>query len=155
MKKLLPLLGVIPFAIVVACSDSDDTTPDTSDAATADEPFVPNPNNCVKPGATGNDKGVGAYCDPTQTCPKSSDKNVFLICTSIDKSTPTDSFFCTAPCTLDSDCGENAFCAKQSAGAGCVPFSCGTPPDSDGGSDANDSTDASDDVSSDDAGDGG
>lgn len=148
-RSLVAVLAALPFVLVLACDDDDAAssgTSDGTDAQSADEPYVPNPKNCVKPGEKGNDKGVGAYCDPDVRCPSSTDPNVLLICTSTDKSTANDSYFCTSPCTLDKDCGQNAFCGHSPQGSGCVPFSCGMPPD------AGSASDASDDAPSDAAG---
>lgn len=128
-------------AFAIACSSSSGgggggTTDASPDRATEDEPFVANPNNCVKPGDPGNDYGVGAYCDPTKSCPTSKQQGVFLVCTSVAEGTPTDHYFCTAPCTENDECGKDAYCAKGAGGSGCVPFACGSPDEEDAGADA-------------------
>jgi hypothetical protein len=133
-------IGALGIVVFVACSSSSSTS-DPGDAAAdraPDEPYVPDPNNCVKPGYKGNDFGVGAYCEPGQGCPMSTQKGVFLICTG-GNGAASDEVFCTAPCTEDSECGEQAWCHHDPRGSGCVPAVCGGRPDDAGADVAADS----------------
>lgn len=123
----------IPFLVLVllaaACSSSGSPSGSTDDAGAPDAPrdaLVAAPDNCVPKGYVGNDFGVGAFCDETTTCPDST--KAFLVCTAYHDA-PSNAFFCTAPCTADSDCGMNAYCDHNPRGSGCVPNQCGSPSD--------------------------
>jgi hypothetical protein len=137
MRRLPELSAVIVAATIAAtvgfaCSSSS-SNGGGADAGGGDAPpdvVLAAPDNCVPKGFMGNSLGVGAFCDDTTTCPSSTK---FLICTAYHGA-PSNAFFCTTPCTVDGDCGENAFCDHHPEGSGCVPDQCGPPRD--GGGDA-------------------
>jgi hypothetical protein len=83
--------------------------------------------NCVKPGTPNNEKGVGGYCESSLEC--QSDTGGFFICSADFDTTPRYAWFCTTFCTIDSDCGSNAYCGHSDLGGGCVPYGCGTGPE--------------------------
>lgn len=111
---------------VVACASAQPTTP-VLDASVADTSKARDPNaNCVKPGTANNEMGVGGYCEPgTDQCV--SDAGI-RFCTGAFGA-PSDHWFCTRPCVMDSECGSGAYCDHDPQGNGCVPNICGTPPD--------------------------
>src|SRR4051812_2230027 len=49
--------------------------------------------NCVKPGTTGNEKGIGRYCTSSGECV--SPTGGFLVCSGDVPGTPLDAWFCT------------------------------------------------------------
>jgi hypothetical protein len=110
-------LLVLSLALAVAACGSD--TPQ-------------NTTGCGAPGNPGNSKGIGRYC----TRGAGQCTNLFLYCTVdfvMDPGTPQ---YCTGPCTLDSDCGEGAYCSGSGLGSmGCMPAVCGGHP-MDAGADA-------------------
>jgi hypothetical protein len=83
--------------------------------------------NCVKPGTPNNEKGVGGYCESSAEC--ASDVGGFFICSGDFDTTPQYAWFCTTFCTVDADCGSNAYCGHSDLGGGCVPYGCGTGPE--------------------------
>lgn len=85
--------------------------------------------NCVKPGATGNEKGVGAYCVSSADC--MSPAGGLLLC-SADFGAADTAWFCTTICTTDSDCGSGAVCKSSDKGMGCAPLECVSQPDAGG-----------------------
>ena len=124
-------------------------------------PATPNPNNCVPPGAPGNEKGVGAYClgDPSYSCqpgyvgcPVVDGGQLFCGYSNIGTAFWTKQYgvqsWCLSPCQADSDCGSGAICwagpfypssaCARSIGCFCVPDSCTYLLVSDGGADASD-----------------
>ena len=124
----------VAFVSGAACSSSSDgggggtdaTTGDGSDANLTD---VRDPSkNCVPPGAKGNDKGVGAYCEPGDAGVPCDKEAGSPICTGAIDGVPDTAWFCTRPCTTDADCGTDASCVANPLGTGCVPKSC-LPPD--------------------------
>jgi hypothetical protein len=101
--------------------------------AAADAP-PPNPNNCVPPGYKGNEKGIGAYCQPGYVeCPTVA--GAVLLCASEFGGPPEDSF-CTTPCEKQSDCGSDAICVDNPLGQGCAPLRCIPDGGLEGGTDA-------------------
>ena len=68
------------------------------------------PDPCVPEDAPGNQLGVGEYCEAGgDQC----DDNELAIFCSLDFD-PNDSMAgCTAPCTLDDDCGPASFCLRS------------------------------------------
>ena len=131
MEHVRRLVCAVAVACIAACSSSSSDSGATTDATTdtasgGDVADVRDPSkNCVPPGATGNDKGVGAYCEPGDAgipCDKESGS---VICTGNVPGVPDDAWFCTRPCTHDTDCGANAFCVTNpDFGTGCVPAAC-------------------------------
>lgn len=78
---------------------------------------------CNDPANTGNEKGVGKYCNDSGQCSGTS----AVFCATIGD--PTE-HFCTMPCTMGSTttCGTGASCQCQNNQCGCVPDVCVTPP---------------------------
>src|SRR5262245_60402783 len=70
--------------------------------------------NCVKPGTPRNEKGVGGYCESSAEC--QGDVGGFFLCSADFESTPRTAWFCTTFCTVDSDCGTNAYCGHSDLG---------------------------------------
>lgn len=114
---------IVAAAVVlvpVACSSSSSS----DGAADAGDAYVRDPaKNCVKPGSPGNEKGIGAYCEPGGA-PCVGDAGSLLVCTGGFPGVPDTAWFCTRGCTVDQDCGTDAFCLSNSLGTGCVPRSC-------------------------------
>lgn len=76
--------------------------------------------SCAKPGDKGNEKGVGEYCTPSgHECTGFSFATVCLA------DFGQKQWFCTKlSCTMDSDCGTDAYCEKADMGSACVPNKC-------------------------------
>jgi hypothetical protein len=74
------------------------------------------PVDCVRVGAKGNTKGVGAFCKGSSDCTQGT------FCTA--GVAPKGAEFCTAFCSSDADCGEGASCFRESRGSACVPAAC-------------------------------
>src|SRR5581483_8236838 len=124
----------------VACSNATSGTPDASCYPDSGSAPAPNPNNCVPQGAVGNEKGVGAFCLGEFPCQAGSvgcpviDGGPTLFCSYPLVVDPQGNHqtFCTASCTVDSDCGSNATCATATGGAcpggqtscACIPATC-------------------------------
>jgi len=86
--------------------------------------------NCVKPGTTSNDAGVGGYCETSADCKGT-------LCTGLFGA-PPDAWFCSKLCMMSSECGPNAVCFTDPRGMACVPIVC----IHDAGADASDASDA-------------
>jgi hypothetical protein len=101
------------------------TVPDSSvDAAPAEAAPGRDPNaNCVKPGAPGNENGVGQYCEKAAEC----SNNTFCTAT-FGSLTPPDHWFCTKLCPVGTECGSSAYCDKSTGTSACVPAACGPQP---------------------------
>jgi hypothetical protein len=83
-------------------------------------------SRCGQPGDTGNELGIGAYCDSNTPCSGNT------ICSNIqnDPSQPErNTFFCTIPCQVGSTgtCGSNASCVCENGLCGCAPDRCPRP----------------------------
>jgi len=81
-------------------------------------------NDCVSPGATGNELGIGAYCD------RGGDQCEALptvaFCTA-DFRADDPIWTCTRLCSADEDCGSGAVClsfAGRPEEETCVPAAC-------------------------------
>jgi hypothetical protein len=125
-------VALLSAFVAAGCSSSSSSgagAPDASHDVALDGNFAA-PNNCVMKGYMGNDFGIGAFCDDSTTCPLGGPK--YLICTG-SAGAPKTEYFCTTPCTQDSDCGMAAFCVSTAQGAGCVPTQCGGKPMQDAG----------------------
>jgi hypothetical protein len=82
-------------------------------------------SSCGQPCDVGNSLGVGRYCTKGGgQCNKN--PAPFLFCTVDEDSTAQP--FCTGSCTMDEQCGENAYCNGQGGLSGCVPAACGGMP---------------------------
>lgn len=70
-------------------------------------------------GRAGNALGIGKACE-AGACTASPGANVCVDAPELDSS------FCSRTCTIDAECGANAFCAKASTTSGnvCIPYSC-------------------------------
>jgi hypothetical protein len=122
------------FVAGASCSSSsggtngagtDATIDGNADDGTGDVADVRDPSkNCVPPGATGNEKGVGAYCEPGDAGVPCDKEAGSPICTGAIDGVPDTAWFCTRPCSKDTDCGTNAFCVTNPLGTGCVPAAC-------------------------------
>ena len=76
---------------------------------------------CGHPGDTGNDQGVGAFCNQLNDC--SSTPSAHLCATIGDPG----AHFCTKTCTMGGSagqCGMMASCQCQGGQCGCFPDSC-------------------------------
>jgi hypothetical protein len=138
------------FALaVVACSSSSPTSTSStakdagrdaardavaSDATASDVgPGVPDvhpdaindPKNCVAPGATSSEKGVGGYCSPgAGQCVHAGTGGTATLC-SADFGAPSHEWFCTITCTTTADCGPGGgTCLSAPFAQICVPASC-------------------------------
>ncbi len=114
------IFGTIVFgaSMAIACSSSGtDTggskTPVSAGDAGGDASEPP----CSPPGTKGNALGIGAYCNATVKCTGDT------FCTA-DFGTKEGDSFCSRQCVKDSECGEGAFCYKETRGAGCVTLAC-------------------------------
>jgi hypothetical protein len=107
------MVGVLAFA---ACGDSGGHT------STPDAPMT---TGCTQPGQMGNAVGVGEFC--TKGGGQCRDNNGAIFCT-VDY-VMTEDWYCTALCTSDNDCGDNAYCSGSGMGGrGCIPARCGGTP---------------------------
>jgi len=83
-------------------------------------------SRCGQPGDTGNELGIGAYCDNSTPC-----TGMNTICSSIrnDAANPQlNTFFCTTLCQAGSNtCGTNASCVCEGGLCGCAPDRCPRP----------------------------
>lgn len=152
--RSLPMLSLLWLSVLAGCQDSNDPpkhitsavdsagrvdSTSSSDGADAKaEAIVRDPNkNCVPPGTKNNEKGVGGYCEKPEDCKR---EGGIFVC-SAQFGAPDDSWFCTTPCTLDTECGTGAVCVLDVAGSGCAPIACAPTP-ADSGADASDATDS-------------
>jgi hypothetical protein len=87
----------------------------------ADMTMVPDASGtkfcCGKPGDTGNEQGVGKYCNSSAECLGLQ----ALFCATLGN---PDSHFCTHPCQMGDNCGTGATCHCDGGSCGCVPDSC-------------------------------
>lgn len=121
----------VAWACATACSSSSggsngpsDATIDAATDSGSGDTRDPS-KNCVPPGALGNEQGVGAYCEPADAGVPCDKETTARICTADVPGVPDDAWFCTRPCSKDSDCGSNAFCiSNPEFGTGCVPAAC-------------------------------
>jgi hypothetical protein len=74
---------------------------------------------CSKPGTQGNSLGVGHFCRVSSDC----SGLPALFCTTLG-GPDVNQWFCTFPCSCNSQCGEGALCASGSGGSGCTPIVC-------------------------------
>ena len=119
MSRYWLLVGVLSFA---ACGSSGGGSVD----AGVDAPS----GICPPAGTPGNSLGVGKSC--TKGGGQCRDNASAIFCT-VDYVQDTTAWYCTALCTSDNDCGENAYCSGSGMGGrGCIPATCGGMP-SDGG----------------------
>jgi hypothetical protein len=135
MKRLLVLFSCASIIPVIAagCSSSSsnggDTTDAGSDGATTgdsatDSSVINDPQNCVAPGTTNNELGMGGYCSPGgHQCDTAGPSGAARLC-SADYGAPAHAWFCTYPCSVVTDCGSGEACIGDAQGTGCVPNAC-------------------------------
>ena len=135
---------LLALSMLAACSSSPKSPADGGsgdagegpiDAVYVDAGPLPYDPTCSMPGTPGNELGVGRFCcDGQPHCETAAtDCNPVtggpvLICSTV--SPGVTQWFCTFPCTCDSECGEGAICVGEPGqGQGCVPLVCaaGTP----------------------------
>ena len=104
------LLVAIAFAF--ACGGGSDKKPDA--AIDALDSF------CGHPGDTGNDIGVGKFCNTLSDC---NGNKMATLCATLGNA---QAHFCTKTCTMGStdQCGMMAMCICQGGSCGCTPNSC-------------------------------
>ena len=76
---------------------------------------------CGHPGDTGNDIGVGAFCNVLSDCSATPGAH---LCATLGNEM---AHFCTKTCTMGGsagECGTDAMCICQGGGCGCTPNSC-------------------------------
>lgn len=77
----------------------------------------PREDGCAQPGDTGNDLGVGRYCEETSDCAGQTAN--FCIANFSSEN------YCTVIlCQSDDECGEGATCVESGPGSACVPVAC-------------------------------
>ena len=108
----------LSLLLILAACDNGPTPPADAGRTYRDGAY----ENCILPGATGNDAGVGGYCEVAADCP------LGTFCTGAFGAPPID-WFCSKLCSLDASvppCGEGAMCAvdPQGRGIACVPLIC-------------------------------
>jgi hypothetical protein len=149
MRVAATVIGCLVVALSWAGCSSTDNQPKASagkDGGSHDDGGRDPNLNCVKPGTSSNEKGVGGYCETNADCP--SVAGGFILCSGSFATTPLYSWFCTTLCNVDADCGTGAFCGHSDLGNGCVPNACGAQPD--GGSEGStEGGDAAGDAASD------
>jgi hypothetical protein len=123
---MMKLRSIVLTALVAAlgpnCGSSDSSSPPATPVTTGlDSSVARDPNaNCVKPGAPGNENGVGQYCEKAADCTKDT------FCTATFGSlTPPDHWFCTTLCVKGTECGSSAYCDQSTGTSACVPTACG------------------------------
>jgi len=100
-----------------------------SDFGDAGSGFVLDGPPCAKPGATGNENGVGKECTPGGGECRG---NVASICLN-DFVEGGFGNFCTTTCSSDAACGSGARCDGATGQKACIPSDCKLPTPSDGG----------------------
>jgi hypothetical protein len=72
---------------------------------------------CVLPGTPNNEAGFGGYCTSGgDQCPT-------VFCTA-DFGAAQGSWYCTAPCSTNGECGSATACLVTPQGSGCAPCAC-------------------------------
>jgi hypothetical protein len=125
------ILGSVALAVLLAlgptaCSSSE-SEPSVADAS-AETSTRDAAANCIPPGTPNDARGIGGYCETGEDCPSS-------FCSALFKA-PDDAWFCTIPCKIDDDCGDDAACMSDARGIACVPLVCGGVRKTDAGADA-------------------
>jgi len=112
MRRLsVIVLVALACVFAVGCGDDGEAAPDA---------FV---TICGNPGDTGNELGIGQYCEILGDCINT--VNAPLCSTAGDPQ----AHFCTTTCNPDSDagpsnCGTGATCECGNGGCGCTPDVC-------------------------------
>jgi hypothetical protein len=75
---------------------------------------------CGQPGDTGNELGVGKYCNGFGDC-----TGMANLCANLGD---PQLHFCTMVCQMGGNCGAGAACQCQGSQCGCLPNSCLTMP---------------------------
>jgi hypothetical protein len=103
----------VAFILLVACGGDETKQPDAAVTADAFE------SDCGKPGDTGNEVGIGKFCEGLSDCDSSAP-----LCSSIGD---PNTHFCTRTCPMgdNSVCGTGAECTCNSSNqCGCTPSAC-------------------------------
>ena len=108
-------------------SDATSAAPvETSVGAPDSQPdVVIDPLNCVAPGASSSELGIGGYCSPGgEQCLHAGSGGTPTDC-SADFGAPSHEWFCTITCTLSTDCGPGGgTCVTTPFAQVCVPTAC-------------------------------
>ncbi len=101
---------VLAIALLGACGGGASTPPDAIDSI------------CGFPGDTGNELGVGQYCETLNDC---TETEAAWLCSNIGDET---TFFCTKTCANEDAgvevCGTGTTCTCGNGGCGCTPDTC-------------------------------
>jgi hypothetical protein len=115
----IPYVLIAAIAAAVIACGGDDSSNKTPDAASHVDAFS---STCGMPGDTGNDVGVGKFCESLADC---SGNMSATLCSSFGDPT---THFCTKTCASTGSagqCGSNASCeCNASNQCGCTPNSC-------------------------------
>ncbi len=104
-----------------ACSDSKNVTADASTAADSQVDTGVPASSCVRPGASGNEKGVGRFCTPGGS--ECAGPETLLCIATVEPD--QGQWFCTLPlCRTTAECGTGAVCVRETRGSACVPTQC-------------------------------
>ena len=112
MSIRIIVIIAIAAAVAVACGSKaahPDATVDALDSF------------CGHPGDTGNELGVGKFCNTSTDCTSAPSAH---LCATIGN---PQAHFCTLTCTMGgsaSQCGTNTMCICQGGACGCTPTSC-------------------------------
>jgi hypothetical protein len=115
----LSFAAALLTASVIACGGGEDPAPPSSSKQESSATQSSNDKVCVEKDSKPNEKGVGRYCDKDEN----SACGYGLVCTALFGA-PEGSWFCTTPCSDDSDCGSGAHCFSEERGKGCVLDRC-------------------------------
>lgn len=109
--------GILALALFVSVGCGDDGGGSSIDAKPADA-FE---TICGNPGDTGNELGIGRFCDRLADCTDTTAP----LCSKIGDPL---AHFCTATCTVATEaekCGTNAMCTCNASNqCGCTPNAC-------------------------------
>ncbi|HEY1955189.1 MAG TPA: hypothetical protein VGH28_06240 [Polyangiaceae bacterium] len=149
MRRIFLLLSLALFG----CFDSGAAADAGSDAPSGSDvkpDVIIDPANCVAPATANDDRGVGGYCSPGGgQCAASGPGGSPRICTADLSGTSAHDWYCTYPCSQDSDCGSAASCLSTSQGKMCVPPACAPPQDAGTDAPSDAATDSPDDAATD------
>lgn len=114
-------IKLVAFVVIAACS-SDSTTKDTTPPDAAKVAVDASSSTCGQPGDTGNEMGIGHYCNSFSDCSQTANAP---LCSSIGDAT---THFCTTTCSATGSagqCGTGVTCECNSSNqCGCTPNAC-------------------------------
>ena len=111
-EMCVALMYYTPGAGFMMC-DTHDISPTVDDGSGGG-------SGCLSPGALGNEKGVGKYCEKGGTeCDDTPEPTLCLA-----EFDDTANYCSVILCSEDSECGEGAKCVFADAGSACVPDQC-------------------------------